>query len=350
MLIPKTFYIHCTSQDSPLEKNDKEPTCLPCTKLANTLLPVCSKGCPTTICKNLCKPSPRCSITSSLKRFVKTFPGRGGMVTRADSLSKISRKCSKSEIRYLSLPISQTYATFALILPTIAAASLQGIRVLLRKSWKDGKLSFNLPILALIIIQIIYETIIATLALAHTVPESALNCALGERWQELFVNKDVQAIRAIQDNLECCGFRSVKDRAWPFKSNQPSSCAQTYGRSQSCLVPWRRSEKTNASLIFLVVIVVFVTKVSAMIFVITKSTKTKRHLITFEGDEPQGVQRNGFGRLLIKDDNSRNAFREDETENIRSENEGSNEVNHNAETTPLLPEVGNDWVTEGNTS
>jgi hypothetical protein len=68
----------------------------PCTKLPSTLLPVCSSGCPTTICRNRCSPSRRCSITSSLKRLVNTFPGRGGMVTRADSRSRMSRKYSKS--------------------------------------------------------------------------------------------------------------------------------------------------------------------------------------------------------------------------------------------------------------
>jgi len=67
-----------------------------CTKLASTLLPVCSNGWPTTICKNRCNPSRRCSITSSLNRFVKTFPGNGGIVTRADSRSRMSRKYSKS--------------------------------------------------------------------------------------------------------------------------------------------------------------------------------------------------------------------------------------------------------------
>lgn len=71
----------------------------PCTKLAKTLLPVCNSGCPTTICKKRCSPSLRCSITSSEKRFVKTLPGSGGMVTRADSRSRMSRKYSKSEYR-----------------------------------------------------------------------------------------------------------------------------------------------------------------------------------------------------------------------------------------------------------
>ena len=68
-------------------------------KLAKTLLPVCNKGWPATICRNLCRPSRRCSITSSLKRFVKTFPGSGGIVTLVLSRSRISRKYSKSEYR-----------------------------------------------------------------------------------------------------------------------------------------------------------------------------------------------------------------------------------------------------------
>ena len=44
----------------------------PCTKLPRTLLPVCSNGCPTTICRKRCRPSRRCSITSSENLFVKT--------------------------------------------------------------------------------------------------------------------------------------------------------------------------------------------------------------------------------------------------------------------------------------
>lgn len=73
-------------------------------------------------------------------------------------------------------------------------------------------------------------------------------------------------------------------------------------------------------------------------------------MIAYKDDEAQGAQRNSYGRLLIKDDNSRNAFQEDETENTNSENEGPNDVDHNAEITPLLPEVRNDWITEGNTT
>ena len=45
---------------------------LPWTKLPKTLLPVCSRGCPTTICRKRWRPSRLCSITSSENRLVKT--------------------------------------------------------------------------------------------------------------------------------------------------------------------------------------------------------------------------------------------------------------------------------------
>lgn len=57
----------------------------------------CSNGCPATILKNLSSPSRRPSITSSENRLVKTFPGSGGILTRVDSRSRMSRKASKSE-------------------------------------------------------------------------------------------------------------------------------------------------------------------------------------------------------------------------------------------------------------
>ncbi|KAK4142010.1 uncharacterized protein C8A04DRAFT_30413 [Dichotomopilus funicola] len=41
-------------------------------------------------------------------------------------------------------------------------------------------------------------------------------CTLSTQWQSLYSSKNEPAIRAIQDTLNCCGFRSTRDRAWPF--------------------------------------------------------------------------------------------------------------------------------------
>jgi len=55
------------------------------------------------ICKNLSKPALLCSITSSLKRLVNTFPGSEGILTRELSLSKASLNHSNS--LYLRLTV-----------------------------------------------------------------------------------------------------------------------------------------------------------------------------------------------------------------------------------------------------
>lgn len=99
--IPVRVYIQKSAhqfhvQNASLKRVSKDP---PCIKLASTLLPVCSSGCPATICRNRWSPSRRCSMTSSLNRFVNTLPGRGGIVTRVLSRSRMSRKYSKSEYR-----------------------------------------------------------------------------------------------------------------------------------------------------------------------------------------------------------------------------------------------------------
>ena len=56
-----------------------------------------SSGWPATTPRKRSRPSRRVSMTSSENRFVKTLPGSGGIFTRVDSCSRMSRKASKSE-------------------------------------------------------------------------------------------------------------------------------------------------------------------------------------------------------------------------------------------------------------
>lgn len=43
------------------------------------------------------------------------------------------------------------------------------------------------------------------------------------------------AIREMQDSLNCCGFYTVKDRAWPFAGHGGQSCVEVYGRGEACM-------------------------------------------------------------------------------------------------------------------
>ena len=102
---------------------------------------------------------------------------------------------------------------------------------------------------------------VATLALTHILPPNSLDCGLNEKWQQLFAGKNERAIKDIQNAFECCGFRTVKDRAWPFPNTSASPCAAILRRTRSCAADWRRAEQTSAGLLLFVAIAVFVIKV-----------------------------------------------------------------------------------------
>lgn len=108
---------------------------------------------------------------------------------------------------------------------------------------------------------LIYSTVVATLAGTRIAPVGGLRCSLLERWQDLFRAKDADSIRAIQDGLECCGFSSVRDMAYPFPNSSnggAKACAQTYGRTESCIDGWRWAERMCAGMMVGVAAGVFV--------------------------------------------------------------------------------------------
>lgn len=164
-----------------------------------------------------------------------------------------------SQIRYLSLPIPQALALFTVVLPFITGISARGTYGLVRRSSNSEPYQLTIPLIAVIGFQLIYETIVATLALTYILPPSTLQCGLETKWTQLFRVKDGVAIRAIQDAFNCCGLNSVRDKSWPF--TQPATCADTFHRSQSCVAEWRKAEQVNASLLLLVALTVFIIKV-----------------------------------------------------------------------------------------
>ncbi|PQE15222.1 tetraspanin Tsp3 protein [Rutstroemia sp. NJR-2017a WRK4] len=169
-----------------------------------------------------------------------------------------------SQIRALSLPISQALALFTIVLPLVTGISTQGVRGLLQRRNSNEQNELTLPLIAVIGFQLIYETVVATLALTHMIPPESLRCGLDDKWQKMYHDKNARQIRGIQDGLNCCGYKSVVDRAWPFlpSAKDPGNCAEITDRSQSCFGVWRQAEQINAGLLLLVAIIVFIVKVS----------------------------------------------------------------------------------------
>jgi hypothetical protein len=143
-------------------------------------------------------------------------------------------------------------------------ASLQTVRRLLRSyANKLGRTRPTLYLILLLAFQLIYETVVATLALTYMVPSTRLNCGLEEKWKQLYQNKDEGAIRRIQDRYDCCGFNSVKHMPWPFQGEDvpAGTCQARFDRTQSCAGPWRQAEQINAGSFLLVTAFIFAMKV-----------------------------------------------------------------------------------------
>lgn len=128
------------------------------------------------------------------------------------------------------------------------------------KSWSSG------PALAVFMLLVIYETVIATLALTHMAPSGNLSCGLDREWARLFTSKNARTTRRIQDRHQCCGLHSVVDRAWPFpdKRHTIQSCVQAFDRQRSCFDGWRRDEQITSGLMLFVAVAVFLLKVGVL--------------------------------------------------------------------------------------
>ena len=166
-------------------------------------------------------------------------------------------------VRALALPIPTAAAAATIVLPLITGASLRGVQSVNRRA----KNASSSPTLVMFVLLIIYETVVATLALSHMVPASELTCGLDRQWTHLFSSKDAEKIRRIQDRHHCCGLRTAIDRAWPFpdKHHLAASCTQMFDRPQSCLAGWMQDMQMTAGLMLLVVVVVFLTKVGCLV-------------------------------------------------------------------------------------
>ena len=83
------------------------------------------------------------------------------------------------------------------------------------------------------------DALLLTLA-STAVSDPSLTCGLERRWRQFFMAKDEITIRAIQDTLMCCGFRTVKDQAWPFpaKGVSAGACTERFGRERACEGLW----------------------------------------------------------------------------------------------------------------
>lgn len=106
---------------------------------------------------------------------------------------------------------------------------------------------------------LVYITVVATLSGTHISPVGGLGCALRETWQTMFSKKQGGKMKRIQEALDCCGFRNVRDMPFPIPGHgiTVDTCWQRYDRQVGCEGAWRDKERTVAGLMVGVAVGVF---------------------------------------------------------------------------------------------
>ncbi|RYO77327.1 hypothetical protein DL766_009718 [Monosporascus sp. MC13-8B] len=163
----------------------------------------------------------------------------------------------------LSLPVSTGTTVLAIVLPLLAIVNffyspvLQ--RILQRRTGSSASSTREFAPQALQLLQFALVVVLLTVSSESFLPgspgRSTLACSLEGAWQRLWSVHDGRAIERIQDAFNCCGFNSVRDRAWPphnNRDNQDNQCSVLYRRSTPCVGPWRAAMQRDAGLEFVV--------------------------------------------------------------------------------------------------
>ncbi|RKU44755.1 hypothetical protein DL546_005634 [Coniochaeta pulveracea] len=158
----------------------------------------------------------------------------------------------------LSLPLSSASTIAAILLPVLSFLNTLYYNFHSLSSTRAGSRDPVFLPQALQVLQTIFATVLATTFYSDISSDSAQRCLLSTRWQKLWSDHDSAAVRRIQDTWDCCGFNSIKDRAWPFphKGSPQPDCATQWGRTIACGQPWGGAMRQSAGLEFGIVVVV----------------------------------------------------------------------------------------------
>ncbi|RDA91121.1 hypothetical protein CP533_0445 [Ophiocordyceps camponoti-saundersi (nom. inval.)] len=159
---------------------------------------------------------------------------------------------------HLSLPLPKPLTILAMLLPILAFLNAYIYPNLLhRASSPAARLSpTRLAPLVLQATQSLLTAVLATAFLLRGLVPSPLvvDFLLEARWDDLFVRRLAGRIELVQDSFDCCGFRTLDDRAFPFDGRL--SCEEEYHRLRPCRDPWARAMQATSAIDFAVVLTV----------------------------------------------------------------------------------------------
>ncbi len=166
-----------------------------------------------------------------------------GLATAAIVLSAVAWAKASD----LSLPIPLALPALNVLLPILTALATPLSRRF-ATSVKKHALRLALPYMAYFSTLAPFTLFI--LSLVYALPSDLRACAADRQWLRMFDNKNERSVRTIQTRLQCCGYNSMHDRAWPFPSRNVDvrTCERTMGYTVACGEMWRHWEVFVAAL------------------------------------------------------------------------------------------------------
>ena len=162
-----------------------------------------------------------------------------------DSLTKASWTSYSTQKMTLPFPLS---------IPALnVGVSLAGLICIWSSRWFHWPIhdrSYQSCLIRLSYFVLLLPFALAVLSATYLIPSDLRDCRTEMQWERLFRSKNEAAIRSIQNQLHCCGFNSMRDRAWPFPSRNVDArtCERTSGFLANCGPRWGRGVLNVATL------------------------------------------------------------------------------------------------------
>ncbi|KAL6892326.1 hypothetical protein GGI43DRAFT_191691 [Trichoderma evansii] len=167
---------------------------------------------------------------------------------------------------HLSLPVSSAITILTALLPIVSFLNSFIYPSLLHSARNSSNPLHRLSPTILQTLQGLLTTILATLLFQNVVPSETVECLLDNQWMRMWRDHNAEAIRLIQDTLNCCGLNSVKDRAYPFpKKGVTITCPEMFGRDLACRGPWKSALRSSTGTDFGVVVAVGLLQVLSLL-------------------------------------------------------------------------------------
>ncbi|KAH7256550.1 hypothetical protein BKA59DRAFT_450638 [Fusarium tricinctum] len=245
----------------------------------------------------------------------------------------------------LSLAISPTLSIITILLPIFGFLNTSLYPSFSRATKSSSNRVAQLGPFIVQVLQALIATILATLLLERAAPSGLTSCMLEKQWMSMFRAHDAGGIRRIQDAFDCCGFNSVRDRAYPFPGTAASTCAETYGRSTSCREPWQGALQTLSLLDLAVVVGVGLVQVLGLLF----SKNGSQWMGSWGNDNHRQTSQHRESRRPLLIDRERDIIEEEDgaLEQPERESQGYGGINENESGPRVVPSAvaeRNNWA------